>query len=178
MENATDLKFWRTEKPKIPQVLIDVTYDSFRRGQRKDGFTVSAENLLDDEQKVKKKKGKHDHSATRRGRRKVEVVEDEDADEGPYRAHGERRMAFLMIGDQHRLGRGKGGLTSYLYPDAPPIDFSFSLLSSIEGQFDTGTHIRLKNTFPVSSRRNYNLWRSTEYEEKLQVSRKDRRRKI
>lgn len=137
MENATDLKFYKTEKPKIPQTLIDVTYDSFRRGQKKDGFTMSAEKLMEDENVKKrgKKKGKQEQQ-TRRGRKRVQEVDqdEEEPEEGPYRSHGERRMAFLMIGDQHLLGRGKGGLTSFLYPDAPPIDFSFSLLSNIEGQ--------------------------------------------
>jgi hypothetical protein len=49
-----------------------------------------------------------------------------------YRAHQDRRFGFLLIGDQHRL---TGGKDQFLYPTAPPLDYSFCLLNSIEGNF-------------------------------------------
>ncbi|CAG7724811.1 unnamed protein product [Allacma fusca] len=133
VENMNDIKFFEAERPKIPQTLLDATYDTMKDSARKnrgfgrdsdDEFSASTNSKCCRDGKRKKQE---------RARRKTQEDESEP-EELPYRAHGERRLGFLVIGDQHRFGRGgdKSGGHSYLYPDAAPIDFSFCLLSTIE----------------------------------------------
>ena len=66
----------------------------------------------------------------------VKNVDSDDDESLPsernYRAHQDRRFGFLLIGDQHRL---TGGKDQFLYPSAPPLDYSFCLLNTIEGDY-------------------------------------------
>jgi hypothetical protein len=135
VENMNDIKFFEVVRPKIPQTLLDATYDTMKDGARHSrAFGTSEDDFSSSTNGKCCRDGKRNkQEAGRRGRRKTQE-EDSEPEELPYRAHGERRMGFLVIGDQHRFGKGggKSGLNSYLYPDAPPIDFSFCLLSTIE----------------------------------------------
>jgi hypothetical protein len=116
-------------RPAIPNVLLEATAKAIKAGMKPDELAKAvAQSQSDEGLKVVKKKG-----PTLKDRSRLQKREDEE-DEVPertYRNFDERRMGFLVVGDQHRFA-GKYGKDRYIYPAAPPLDYSFCMINKIE----------------------------------------------
>jgi len=136
------------EKPKIPKILIDATMEAIQAGMKPDELAKAVAKAQISTATVRSKKKRSPGAgkarireikrarAARLGQENRQKGADEEEDEGPrtYRHLDERRMGFLLVGDQHRFA-GKYGKDRFIYPSAPPLDYSFCMISRIEGNF-------------------------------------------
>jgi hypothetical protein len=141
------------QRPAIPDILIEATVRAIKAGMKPDEFAKAVENQTENEEnaqhviKVIKKKGKPDRKLRHIPSRKGGGGYDDEFGPEPertYRNFGERRMGFLVIGDQHRFG-GVYGADRFIFTSAPPLDFSFCLISRID-------EIVTEGEIPITSR--------------------------
>lgn len=126
MEGAELIKMVPAEKPKIPEALIQATVDSIKAGIKLDEKVVEAQAAKEAAMQMSKVKKRDE-----RRRPQVTKIESEDElIERTYRAHEDRRFGFLIIGDQHRFG---GKQVAAEINHAPPLDYSFCLLNTVDG---------------------------------------------
>lgn len=120
------------ERPAIPDILIEATVKAIKAGMKMDEFAVAIQNQETTNVKVVKKQGGRSErrfkgAAARRGE------EDEEEPERTFRNLDERRMGFLIIGDQHRFtATGKNAKDRFIYTNSPPLDYSFCMINRIE----------------------------------------------
>lgn len=123
-------------RPAIPSILIDATMKVIQAGMRQDDPTKSGESQETrpgSAGRSLKNKGRgksDDRFRNRMQQKRPENADDDDEPARTYRNFDERRMGFLVIGDQHRFTGSSGG--KFIFPSAPPLDFSFCMINKIE----------------------------------------------
>ncbi|CAL8072866.1 unnamed protein product [Orchesella dallaii] len=122
-----------TVRPKIPSILIDATIKTIQAGMRVDEFSKSGDKNQGNERgrSVKKKVENKDDGRLKKRMQLRRDADDDDETTRTYRNFDERRGAFLIVGDQHRFV-GKGDENKFIFPTAPPLDFSFCMINKIE----------------------------------------------
>lgn len=97
------------ERPAIPDILIEATVRAIKAGMKPDDFARAAamQQAKEEESTTTKMGGKRTKGKSERrlrgGHSRKVAADDEDAEpERTYRNFDERRMGFLVIGDQHR----------------------------------------------------------------------------
>lgn len=124
-------------KPTFPKILIEATEQVIQAGQRIDdrpGGTAQGENASGGGaggKSLKKKAGNKDEERLRKLVAKRHGGDTEAEEVRTYRNFDERRLGFLVIGEQHRL-IGASGQNKFIYPEAPPIDFSYCMVNKCE----------------------------------------------
>jgi len=115
-------------RPAIPNILIEATQRAIKEGMKPDELARSvAQSLSQESQSVDGSKSK------KKNPRERHRAKSDDAYKVPdrtYRNFDERRMGFLVIGDQHRFTGGKA--MQSIFPAAPPLDYSFCMINKIE----------------------------------------------
>ncbi|OXA51470.1 Leucine-rich repeat-containing protein 51 [Folsomia candida] len=98
------------ERPAIPDILIEATVRAIKAGMKPDDFARAAamQQAKEEESTTTKMGGKRTKGKSERrlrgGHSRKVAADDEDAEpERTYRNFDERRMGFLVIGDQHRF---------------------------------------------------------------------------
>lgn len=148
-------------RPEIPSILIDATVKVIQAGMRPEerstekSFVVSQDSQTGistggtgGARSLKKKTGNKDDDRLRKLVEKRHGAEQEDEENiRTYRNFDERRMGFLVIGDQHRFV-GSGGQEKFIFPSAPPLDYSFCMINKIE-------EIVTENEQPQTNKRNF-----------------------
>jgi len=142
------IKMVPAEKPKIPDALVQATIESMRAGIRLDEKVLEAQAAK--EAAMEKNKGKK-RDERRRPQLLTANESEDELIERTYRAHEDRRFGFLIIGDQHRFG---GKQVAAEINSAPPLDYSFCLLNTVD-------EIVTEQEIP-QTRRNYKVCEKTE----------------
>lgn len=133
-------------RPSIPDILLDATVQVIQAGMRFEERSPLERNfgIGQDSQagpaassqqgrQLKKKAANKDDERLRQlvERRHGASDQEDDGSTRTYRNFDERRMGFLLVGDQHRFV-GSGGQDKFIFPSAPPLDYSYCMINKIE----------------------------------------------
>jgi len=143
MEGTMAMKAGEPQRPTIPKILIEATMNAIKAGMKPDEFTQA---VAKQKEKTVAPAGKlirgananKDRREDRLAKFRKQQVNHDSSDEEEeeeakrtYRNFDERRLGFLIIGDQHRFA-GKAAQNQFIFAGAPPLDYSFCMVSKIE----------------------------------------------
>ena len=113
--------------------LLQTTVDTIKAGIKLDDVEIRA-RIAEHEAAEKKRQTKAKRKRTTRHRRTVAIEPSleggSDKPERTYRALDERRFGLALPSPQHQFTTES---ERFIYPEAPPLDFSFTLISNTEG---------------------------------------------
>lgn len=148
------------EKVKIPEKLIQATFDTIKAGIRLD--EREREALLKADAKQNLEKGRHGFKRKDAAQKKQEkflqtVQRKGSLDDGlpverTYRAYEDRRHGISILADHHRSRADNelSGSAESLFLQEPPLDYSFCMLDNVNGEIFRKQSQTVKKSYKYS----------------------------